>query len=90
MLRDDHGHDYGHIMEKSPAPVLSFGRAGACGLADMTRGPTGSPGNADRFRGFAEACMAECELGGWKVPDLTDPGEPSCHVLRRVGVALFP
>ncbi len=39
-------------------------------------------GNADRFKGFAEDCMAEYDLDGWKVPDLTDPGELSYHVLR--------
>ena len=26
--------------------------------------------------------MAEYDLDGWKVPDLTDPGEPSHHVMR--------
>jgi 4-hydroxyphenylacetate 3-monooxygenase len=26
--------------------------------------------------------MAEYDLDGWKVPDLTDPGELSYHVLR--------
>lgn len=30
-------------------------------------------GNADRFKGFAEDCMAEYDLNGWKVPDLTAP-----------------
>ena len=39
-------------------------------------------GNADRFKGFAEECMAEYDLDGWKVPDLTDPGELSYHALR--------
>ena len=39
-------------------------------------------GNADRFKGFAEECMAEYDLDGWKVPDLTDPGELSYHVMR--------
>ena len=39
-------------------------------------------GNADRFKGFAETCMAEYDLDGWKVPDLTDPGELSYHVMR--------
>jgi 4-hydroxyphenylacetate 3-monooxygenase len=37
-------------------------------------------GAADKFKGFAEACMAEYDLDGWKVPDLTDPGELSYHV----------
>ena len=39
-------------------------------------------GNADKFKGFAEECMAEYDLDGWKVPDLTDPGELSYHVMR--------
>jgi 4-hydroxyphenylacetate 3-monooxygenase len=39
-------------------------------------------GNADRFKGFAEDCMAEYDIDGWKVPDLTDPGELSYHVMR--------
>jgi 4-hydroxyphenylacetate 3-monooxygenase len=39
-------------------------------------------GNADRFKGFAEQCMAEYDLDGWTVPDLTDPGELSYHVMR--------
>src|SRR6187455_2582069 len=38
-------------------------------------------GNADRFKGFAEECMAEYDLDGWTVPDLTDPGELSYHVM---------
>jgi len=29
--------------------------------------------------------MAEYDLNGWKVPDLTDPGELSYHVLRGAG-----
>jgi len=40
-------------------------------------------GNADRFKGFAEDCMAEYDLDGWKVPDLTDPGELSYHFLQK-------
>jgi aromatic ring hydroxylase len=40
-------------------------------------------GNADRFKGFAEQCMAEYDLDGWKVPDLTDPGELSYHATRH-------
>jgi aromatic ring hydroxylase len=37
-------------------------------------------GNADRFRGFAEQCMEEYDLDGWRVPDLMDPGELSYHL----------
>ncbi len=40
-------------------------------------------GNAEKFKGFAEDCMAEYDLDGWKVPDLTDPGELSYHMLRK-------
>jgi 4-hydroxyphenylacetate 3-monooxygenase len=39
-------------------------------------------GNADRFKGFAEQCMAEYDLDGWTVPDLTNPGELSYHVMK--------
>jgi len=42
-------------------------------------------GNADRFKGFAEQCMAEYDLDGWRVPDLTDPGELSYHAMRGAG-----
>jgi hypothetical protein len=40
-------------------------------------------GTADKLTGFAEQCMAEYDIDGWKVPDLTDPGELSYHVLRN-------
>jgi 4-hydroxyphenylacetate 3-monooxygenase len=40
-------------------------------------------GNADKFKGFAEECMAEYDLDGWKVPDLTDPGAFSYHASAR-------
>ena len=39
-------------------------------------------GNSARFRGFAEECMAEYDLDGWTVPDLTDPGALSYHATR--------
>ena len=39
-------------------------------------------GTADKLKGFAEKCMAEYDLDGWKVPDLTHPGPLSHHVLR--------
>ena len=35
------------------------------------------------FFSFAEDCMAEYDLDGWKVPDLTDPGELSYHIMRK-------
>lgn len=41
-------------------------------------------GNADRFKGFAEECMAEYDLDGWRVPDLTDPSELSYHATRSM------
>jgi 4-hydroxyphenylacetate 3-monooxygenase len=39
-------------------------------------------GAADRMKGFAEQCMAEYDLNGWRVPDLTDPGELSHHAKK--------
>jgi aromatic ring hydroxylase len=42
-------------------------------------------GNAAAFKGLAEQCMAEYDLNGWTVPDLTDPGEQSYHLLRGSG-----
>ena len=43
------------------------------------------PAMPTSFKGFAEQCMAEYDLDGWKVPDLTDPGELSYHVMRGAG-----
>jgi 4-hydroxyphenylacetate 3-monooxygenase len=40
-------------------------------------------GTADKLKGFAEECMAEYDLDGWRVPDLSDPGEFSYHATRR-------
>jgi hypothetical protein len=40
-------------------------------------------GSVAKLTGYAEQCMAEYDLDGWKVPDLTDPGEMSYHVLRN-------
>jgi aromatic ring hydroxylase len=31
-------------------------------------------GEADRWKGFADQCMAEYDLNGWTVPDLVNPG----------------
>ncbi len=36
-------------------------------------------GIADKLKGFVEKCMSEYDLDGWKVPDLTNPGELSYH-----------
>ncbi|XYH93744.1 4-hydroxyphenylacetate 3-hydroxylase N-terminal domain-containing protein [Sorangium sp. So ce1128] len=32
-------------------------------------------GQAEQYRGFAERCMAEYDLGGWTVPDLINPDD---------------
>ena len=32
-------------------------------------------GQAERFKGFAEQCMAEYDLDGWTVPDLITPDD---------------
>jgi 4-hydroxyphenylacetate 3-monooxygenase len=32
-------------------------------------------GDADRFKGFAEECLAEYDLDGWTVPDLINPDD---------------
>jgi aromatic ring hydroxylase len=37
-------------------------------------------GQADRWKAFADTCMAEYDLGGWTVPDLINPDDVS--VLR--------
>ena len=39
-------------------------------------------GTADKLKGFVESCMAEYDLDGWKVPDLTNPGPLSYHAAR--------
>ncbi|MET0277899.1 MAG: 4-hydroxyphenylacetate 3-hydroxylase N-terminal domain-containing protein [Pseudorhodoplanes sp.] len=39
-------------------------------------------GTAKHLQGFAEKCMAEYDLDGWKVPDLIDPDELSYHAIR--------
>jgi 4-hydroxyphenylacetate 3-monooxygenase len=36
-------------------------------------------GNAAKFKGFAEQCMAEYDLDGWTAPDLIDPDDLSLH-----------
>lgn len=40
-------------------------------------------GNAARFKGFAEQCMAEYDLDGWTVPDLVNPDDLARHGKRR-------
>ena len=39
-------------------------------------------GQAKKYKGFAEACMAEYDLDGWTVPDLVDPDDISI-VLKK-------
>jgi aromatic ring hydroxylase len=39
-------------------------------------------GVTDKLKVFAEQCMAEYDLDGWKVPDMQDPDELSYHLLR--------
>jgi hypothetical protein len=36
-------------------------------------------GNAAKFKGFAEQCMAEYDLDGWTAPDLLNAGDWSFH-----------
>jgi 4-hydroxyphenylacetate 3-monooxygenase len=36
-------------------------------------------GNAAKFKGFAEQCMAEYDLNGWTAPDLINPDGLSMH-----------
>jgi 4-hydroxyphenylacetate 3-monooxygenase len=43
-------------------------------------------GNAAAFTGFAEPCIAEYDLHGWTVPDLSDPGDLSYHLMRDAGL----
>jgi 4-hydroxyphenylacetate 3-monooxygenase len=43
-------------------------------------------GTAKNLQGFAEQCMAEYDLDGWKVPDLIDPDELSYHAIRSAGM----
>jgi 4-hydroxyphenylacetate 3-monooxygenase len=38
-------------------------------------------GDADRWKGLVDTCMAEYDLNGWTVPDLINPDDVS--VLRR-------
>ena len=40
-------------------------------------------GQADRFKDFAEQCMAEYDLDGWTVPDLINPDDVNVIKQRR-------
>jgi 4-hydroxyphenylacetate 3-monooxygenase len=41
-----------------------------------------SNGDAERFKGFAEQCMAEYDLDGWTVPDLITPDDINLHMRK--------
>src|SRR4030095_3188212 len=43
-------------------------------------------GNAAKFKGFAEQCMAEYDLDGWTVPDLINPDDLSLHKATKTAV----
>jgi 4-hydroxyphenylacetate 3-monooxygenase len=47
-------------------------------------GAAEASGDADRYRGFAEQCMAEYDLDGWTVPDLINPDDINV-VMRGLG-----
>ena len=51
----------------------------------ITLGIAHATGLTERMRDLVHTCMAEYDLDGWKVPDLTDPGELSYHVMRGAG-----
>lgn len=40
-------------------------------------------GAAERYKGFAEQCMAEYDLTGWTVPDLINPDDVNLHLRSR-------
>jgi 4-hydroxyphenylacetate 3-monooxygenase len=40
-------------------------------------------GQAARFKGFAEQCMAEYDLDGWTVPDLITPDDVNLFLKKR-------
>jgi 4-hydroxyphenylacetate 3-monooxygenase len=42
-------------------------------------------GQAERFKGFAEACMAEYDLDGWTAPDLITPEDVNLFLKKRPG-----
>jgi 4-hydroxyphenylacetate 3-monooxygenase len=45
------------------------------GIRFQILGVAEATGDADRYRGFAEECMAEYDLDGWTVPDLINPDD---------------
>ena len=44
-------------------------------------------GQAQRFKGFAEECMAEYDLDGWTVPDLINPDDVNLFLKKRRGAS---
>jgi 4-hydroxyphenylacetate 3-monooxygenase len=46
-------------------------------------GAAEASGDAERYRGFAEECMAEYDLDGWTVPDLINPDD--INVIGKLG-----
>jgi 4-hydroxyphenylacetate 3-monooxygenase len=42
-------------------------------------------GQTDRFKGFAEQCMAEYDVNGWTVPDLINPDD--VNVIKKLSQA---
>jgi 4-hydroxyphenylacetate 3-monooxygenase len=45
------------------------------GIRFQILGAAEATGDAERYRGFAEECMAEYDLDGWTVPDLINPDD---------------
>jgi 4-hydroxyphenylacetate 3-monooxygenase len=41
-------------------------------------------GSAEKYKGFAEQCMAEYDLDGWKVPDLINPDDVNIHAKKHM------
>jgi len=44
-------------------------------------------GQVDKYKGFAEQCMAEYDLDGWTVPDLITPDDVNLFLKRREGTS---
>jgi len=41
-------------------------------------------GSAEKYKGFAEQCMAEYDLDGWTVPDLINPNDVNIHAKKHI------
>ena len=39
-------------------------------------------GDTEKFKGFAEQCLAEYDLDGWTVPDLINPDDVNLHMKK--------